>query len=166
MTNENMCGQEPEICVILKEPGKEPRMEKIPNTLEALQEAVGGLIETVSFATDLCVICNEEGRILELPYCCKVLWVHFFGPILLVGINGEDFTDVPMDLETARRLLPELWEGPSATAEPNGGPGRAQRSGSDGERRSSGVRELSASAGSERYAACDDAGRGVNPQLA
>ena len=42
-----------------------------------------------------------------------------------------------------------------------GAPARAQRSGSRGESRSSGMRELSPPGGSEGYGACDDEGRGL-----
>ena len=41
--------------------------DDVPNTLEALQAAVGGNIEVVPMDTHLCVICNEEGKLLSLP---------------------------------------------------------------------------------------------------
>lgn len=53
---------------IIKEPGKKPRITEIENNLTALQEAVGGYIETVTLAKDCCIICNEEGRLQGLPY--------------------------------------------------------------------------------------------------
>jgi hypothetical protein len=88
--------------VVYKAPGQKPEIIDIPNTLEALQEKVGGPIETVSFATDACVVCNEEGRILELPYNAHFCGVSFVGPILFVGINGEEFTGLS---ENAARLI-------------------------------------------------------------
>ena len=39
----------------------------MPNTLEALQNAVGGSIQIVPLTTELCVVCNEEGKVLGLP---------------------------------------------------------------------------------------------------
>ena len=66
----------------------------IDNTLEALQKAVGGYIETVTIAKDACLICNEEGRLLDLrPQ--TVLGMEFYGNVLLVGVKGDRFTDVP-----------------------------------------------------------------------
>lgn len=41
--------------------------DDVPNTLEALQQAVGGYIEVVPLTEQLCVICNEEGKLLGLP---------------------------------------------------------------------------------------------------
>ena len=85
--------------VIHKAPGQRPEIRDIPNTLEALQEAVGGYIETFTFATDACVVCNEEGRLLGLPYNCDVLGLSFCGPILIVGVSGDEFCDIPADLQ-------------------------------------------------------------------
>lgn len=84
--------------VIYKAPGCAPEIIDVPNTLEALQEKVGGYIETVTFATDACIICNEEGKLLGLPDNCCLLGKHFVGPILIVGIDGEEFCDIPEDL--------------------------------------------------------------------
>ena len=81
--------------VIYKAPGGAPEPRDIPNTLEDLQDTVGGYIETVTFATDAAVICHEEGRLLGLEPNCLFLGVDFVGPILIVGVCGEEFTDLP-----------------------------------------------------------------------
>ena len=57
-----------EIKVFVKEPGKAPALRSVPNELAALQEVVGGYIETVTVASDLVIICNEEGRLQGLSY--------------------------------------------------------------------------------------------------
>ena len=80
--------------VIYKAPGSRPEPWDIPNTLEELQATVGGRIETVTLAADAAVICNEEGRLLGLPHNCRFLGVDFVGPILVVGIAGDEFTDL------------------------------------------------------------------------
>lgn len=81
--------------VIRKKPGCEPEVIDIDNTLAALQQEVGGYIETVTIASDAVVICNEEGRILGLPDNCRVCGVDFVGTILVVGRNKDEFCDVP-----------------------------------------------------------------------
>lgn len=81
--------------VIRKDPGQKPKLVEIPNTLEALQEAVGGHIETMTFCTDACVVCDEEGLFKGKEYNCNFLGVNFVGTILLVGVAGEEFCDVP-----------------------------------------------------------------------
>lgn len=95
---------------IYKEPGKRPEQIDIPNTLEALQEKVGGYIETVTFAEDACVICNEEGRIIGMPENMSFLGVNFVGPILFVGVSGEEFTDLTDEASTALCALLDCEE--------------------------------------------------------
>lgn len=87
-----------EIKVVIKEPGKYPYMAKISNTLEALQQIVGGYIETVTFCSDMVIICNEEGRLRGLPHNVNFCGVDFCGPIIFAGVDGEEFTDVPFNL--------------------------------------------------------------------
>ncbi len=91
---------------IIKEPGKKPRITEIENSLSALQEAVGGYIETVTFAEDCCIICNEEGRLQELPYNLTFCRVSFVGTILFIGVLGDEFAD--LSKEYAEILLGQL----------------------------------------------------------
>ncbi|MFR1506223.1 MAG: DUF3846 domain-containing protein [Butyricicoccus sp.] len=79
---------------IRKKPGCAPEIIEVENTLEALQQEVGGYIETVSIA-DVVIICNEEGRLCGLPYNCRFVGVDFVGTILVVGRNKDEFCDVP-----------------------------------------------------------------------
>lgn len=55
---------------IVVEPMRMPRVEEVGNTLKDLQQAVGGSIEVVpaELGDDALVICNEEGKIMGLPY--------------------------------------------------------------------------------------------------
>ena len=92
--------------VIYKAPGCAPEPRDIHNTLEELQAAVGGYIETVTFASDAVVICNEEGRLQGLPHNCTFLGVGFVGPILIVGRDDDEFTDLSPD---AMGLLMKGW---------------------------------------------------------
>ena len=86
---------EKQILVVIKEPGKAPVVEPLfENTLESFQSAVGGYIETVTLATDLILICNEEGRLVGLPHNCNVCGVDFCGTILAVGSKGDDFASL------------------------------------------------------------------------
>lgn len=93
--------------VFAKKPGEDWHETNIPNTLEALQEYVGGYIETVTLASDACVICNEEGRIRNLPHCCCVGSHDFVGNVLLVGTDEDEFCDVPVHLEAWKALVGE-----------------------------------------------------------
>lgn len=98
------------ISVLIKEPGKSPRHVWISNTLENLQKTVGGYIESVTLATDMCIICNEEGRLMNLPHNCNVCGIDFVGTIILCGIAGEELVDLPGNMESWKMLFRSLWE--------------------------------------------------------
>ena len=90
--------------IITKEPGCSPRRIVVPNDLKILQFLVDGYIETVTFDHDWTVICNENGRLINLPYNCQIFGTKFFGTILFVGIKGDDFTDCPLTIEDLKNL--------------------------------------------------------------
>lgn len=54
--------------VIVVEPQKKPVVQDIDPGLEAMQKIVGGSIEAVyPFEEPVALICNEEGKLLNLP---------------------------------------------------------------------------------------------------
>lgn len=56
------------IRVDLVEPGKLARIAKVGTTLDAMQRTVGGDIEAYyPFEEQVCIVCNEEGKINGLP---------------------------------------------------------------------------------------------------
>ena len=56
------------ISVLLIQPGKYPKTVEIEDSLEAMQELVGGDIEEyMPFDDEAAIICNEEGKISGLP---------------------------------------------------------------------------------------------------
>lgn len=91
--------------IIYKEPGKDPRQLVVPNALKPLQDLVGGYIEAVTLGEDWTILCNEEGRLMGMPYNCEVCGVDFVGPIILVGRDEDEFCDVPISVIDAGRLI-------------------------------------------------------------
>ena len=81
------------IAVAVKKPRKDVYYEIIDNTLEALQEIVGGWIEVVPFG-DKVVICDEEGRLKGKEPNCSIAGVSFVGTIVVAGTDGENFTSL------------------------------------------------------------------------
>ena len=83
--------------VLIKEPGKPWVTAEVENTLEALQSAVGGYIETLTIAADepLVLIMDEEGRLNDKPYNMTIGGVDLVGTLLLCGKDGDEFVDVP-----------------------------------------------------------------------
>ena len=88
--------EEPAIHIIYKAPGLPPEAREISNTLEELQALVGGCIETVTLtAAGVALICNEKGRLRHLPFNCRFLGVGFVGPLVIAGVRGDSFADLP-----------------------------------------------------------------------
>lgn len=98
------------IGVLIKEPGGKPRHVNISDTLENLQKTVGGYIETVTLVSDLTVICDEEGWMKGKPYCCTIYGVDFCGTVVICGVDGEEFADLPVIWDDMKRMFPKLWE--------------------------------------------------------
>ncbi len=80
--------------------GSEWELVEIENTLEALQREVGGYIETVGIARDACLVVNEEGIINDLPFNVRLYGLQLFGTVLIVGVGGDEFCDLP---------APDMW---------------------------------------------------------
>ena len=55
--------------VLMIEPGKKPRKAEIDGSLQGMQQVVGGYIQAIyPFEDPVALICNEEGKLLELPF--------------------------------------------------------------------------------------------------
>lgn len=80
------------VFVVIKEPGKPPRKDVIDNRFEAFQEIIGGYYEPIRFSEDVIIICNEDGKRLDLAENSMGL----VGTFLFIGTADEhgEFTDV------------------------------------------------------------------------
>lgn len=96
------------ITIYLKRPAEQPVSMTIPNTLEAFQRLVDGYIETVRVASDLVIICNEEGKLLGLPENVDIGGDVLVGNIVFASVNGEEFDDAP-DWELMADLFQEIF---------------------------------------------------------
>lgn len=94
--------------VIVKDPERESEYREIDNTLEAMQEIVGGYIECISVDRDIVIVCNEEGKMrglpINMPWCGDLL----VGTIIVCGTDDDgEFTDVPLTLEEWKKITHE-----------------------------------------------------------
>lgn len=80
----------------------------ISDSLENLQSFVGGYIEVVRILADVAIICNEDGLINSSSYCCTICGQPFFGPVLIVGVKGEEFTDLPELFQDVKQIRKSL----------------------------------------------------------
>lgn len=102
------------IKVIIKRPDeKYGHVAYMSNTLRALQKAVGGPIETVRITDDAICIVNEEGKLRNLEPNFFVGTLPFadliVGTAVIVGTNGEEFSDCPLDFKIWKRLM-DNWK--------------------------------------------------------
>lgn len=56
------------IKVLIIEPNKEPYSQKIEHTLKKLQDIVDGRIDIVELEENVDLICNDEGKLMNLPF--------------------------------------------------------------------------------------------------
>lgn len=96
------------ISVLYFEPNKYPKLVEIPDTLEAMQELVGGPIEEyMPFDDEVAIVCNEEGKMVgdELNRAIyskdgqmlDIIAGKFF--ICYAPIESENFLSLPKDLK-------------------------------------------------------------------
>ena len=77
--------------IIVFEPDRKGYVKEIENNLEECQKVVGGYIETVKFSTDIIIVCNEEGRLLNLPQNKFGIAGTFF----MCAVKNDEFASVP-----------------------------------------------------------------------
>lgn len=77
------------IKVLIKEPLKTIYGKYIPNTLEAKQKIVGGLIECVPFDNYVDMICNEEGKLKNLTPNLLLDKDYVAGTILFARVDHK-----------------------------------------------------------------------------
>lgn len=95
------------ISVLLVEPNKYPKMTELEDTLEAMQEVVGGHIEEyMPFDDEVAIVCNEEGKFNgSIPnraiysddkQMMDIIYGKFF--LCYAPIESENFLSLPEDL--------------------------------------------------------------------
>ena len=87
--------------VLVVEPMKPCEAREIPDTLEAMQAIVGGYIQAVyPFQEEVAVVCNEEGRNLDLPFNRPLIdesglpYDIVCGTFFMAGFSGEHFVSL------------------------------------------------------------------------
>lgn len=95
------------ISVLLVEPGKCPKVIEIEDTLEAMQNIVGGDIEVYEpFDDEIAIVCNEEGKVKGLPLnraiysdrgeLVDIIAGTFF--VCYAPVDSEGFLNLPKEL--------------------------------------------------------------------
>lgn len=89
-----------QMTVLMVEPGYAPYEKTIPNTLEAKQELVGGLITAIyPYEEMVAIVANDEGILLNMDFNRSVEGGYggVFGPFFVCGLTEDDFCSLPPD---------------------------------------------------------------------
>lgn len=86
--------KEERIRILVVEPGKAPETAQIPNTLEAMQQIVGGLIQPVTLDDNICLVCNEEGKLLGMEGNRRLGNDIIVGTFFVAAVDGEEFSSL------------------------------------------------------------------------
>lgn len=107
--------KETTIKVLMVEPGEHPKEVELDNSLDALQKAVSigceeqGLIEIIGLEDGICLLCNEEGKLLQLEGNRRLGDDIITGVFYILGEDGEgELTSLPQ--ETMERCKERFWE--------------------------------------------------------
>ena len=91
--------------ILIVEPMKDPYEKEIQGTLEEMHEIVGGYIQAVyPFEDPVALVCNEEGKLLGLPYNRLLRdedrqpYDVICGTFFVAGLGEEDFASLSPDL--------------------------------------------------------------------
>ena len=89
------------IKVLICKVKKSPYVENIECNFDTYQKIVGGYIQTIRLDANTILVCNDDGKILNLPFNRPLFnnegkvvdYIH--GDFFIVGFDGiEDFTDL------------------------------------------------------------------------
>ena len=76
--------------IVLKKVGEEPKIMNVENTLEAKQKLVNGWIEVVSVTDDILLVCNEEGKLENLPPNLLFDYDYIAGDCFFIGDDYDN----------------------------------------------------------------------------
>ena len=77
------------LTVLKVAPGRRPEAVTMPDTLQAMQEMVGGLIQVLELDHGICLVCNDEGKLMGLEGNRRLGDDIVVGTFFLVGENGR-----------------------------------------------------------------------------
>ena len=107
--------KESKIKVLMVNPGKHPEETVLANNLDALQKAVSigaeyqGLIEIIHLEDNICLLCNEEGKLLQLQGNRRV------GRDIIAGVfyvckEGADVDLCSLNEDEMEQYKKRFWE--------------------------------------------------------
>ena len=108
--------------VLVIEPERRPEVREIDDSLKAMHQIVGGLIQPIYLDDSVALVCNDEGKLMNLPPNRGLrdrngqMYDIVFGTFFLCGApaDSDHFTDLtPEQIEQYQKLFytPEMFWG-------------------------------------------------------
>ena len=105
--------------VYVKEPGCRPKLYKdVDLSLEFIRKTVGGYFETYPLGPGSVIICNEDGKLINLPFNFSLIDARegklnrtedFVGTVIFAGLkstnDGMEFSDFEKELPAFVNML-------------------------------------------------------------
>ena len=108
--------------VLVVEPERRPEVREIDGSLKAMQDIVGGLIQPIYFNDSVALVCNDEGKLMNLPanrglrdrggQICDIVCGTFF--LCGAPADGDHFISLPpeqIERYCERFYTPEMFWG-------------------------------------------------------
>ena len=94
------------IRILVVAPNEEPHQLKIAHTLKEMQKVVGGLVEYVQLEHNVDLICNDEGKLLNLELNRLVGNDILAGTFFIAGqLNGETISLSRKQIKKYRKIF-------------------------------------------------------------
>lgn len=108
--------------VLVVEPERRPEVREINDSLKEMQGIVGGLIQPIYLDDSVALVCNDEGKLMDLPANRGLrdengqMYDIVFGTFFLCGApaDSDHFTSLtPEQIEQYRKMFytPEMFWG-------------------------------------------------------
>lgn len=93
--------------VLKKDPGKAPEMITIDGSLSSMQDVVGGYIQVLPLPRCKAImVCNEEGKIFDLPHNISLIGRHIVGTVFFCCSTQDRMVSLtPAAEKEIRQLL-------------------------------------------------------------
>lgn len=102
--------------IVKRSKEKYGHMQTIDNFLPDLQMLVDGHVKTVMLSGGVTVLCNQDVQQIKHPHNCTVFpgspaAIPFYGDIVVVGMDGDEYTDIPIHMQTWKRIYLQMEDG-------------------------------------------------------